>query len=396
MDTLEINKELLERVISVLGNLENIYGQEQKIEKEKIEKIKFVLEEMKQSENCWKDKCLLTYKINIVDKHGYIISNNSFQKLIKKYGNISNQANIDNELLDSVLILTMQFMREAMLSIYRQGERKIIFRNEEYQKEFIDRWKWFKELSSSQIHNKKRNLFEDVRNNYDAEITSFYTGISKDSANDAQASLKEINEIHKEINKIYSKEKFKKDIEELSGGFKNLLKVRRRKGMVTFFILIIISIIILYVPIYALYTNYDIKLLGGVNIENVNIKNISSIKGIKMEWFDIFLQKIIPLLSLEFILIYLFRVVLEQYKIIQTQIMQIELRISLCQFSKSYSTYAKTLRDKNEGAMNKFENIIFSNITANEEKVPNIFDGLEVIKDILPELNKLKETSSKD
>lgn len=95
---------------------------------------------------------------------------------------------------------------------------------------------------------------------------------------------------------------------------------------------------------------------------------------------------IIPFLSLTLILIYYFRVVLLNYTSLRTQIMQIELRKSLCQFIQSYSDYSTQIKTKNPDALSKFEDIIFSNIMSSDEKIPSTFDGIEQVASILTSL----------
>ena len=100
------------------------------------------------------------------------------------------------------------------------------------------------------------------------------------------------------------------------------------------------------------------------------------------EIFD-FWKFSMPYFGLEFVSLYLFRVVLKHYNSIQTQIMQIELRQSLCQFIQSYADYAKEIKEKNGASLDKFENLIFSSIVSTSEQVPSTFDGLEHITNLI-------------
>lgn len=68
--------------------------------------------------------------------------------------------------------------------------------------------------------------------------------------------------------------------------------------------------------------------------------------------------------------------------------MQIELRQSLCQFIQSYADYTKEIKENNAGSLEKFENLIFSNILSTPEKVPSTFDGLEQLANLMKELKK--------
>lgn len=86
-----------------------------------------------------------------------------------------------------------------------------------------------------------------------------------------------------------------------------------------------------------------------------------------------------PLIALEVILLYLFRVVLLHFRGISTQMLQIDLRISLCQFIQSYSEYSTKIKKQDAGALEKFESLIFSGITSDSEALPSTFDGIEQI-----------------
>lgn len=91
----------------------------------------------------------------------------------------------------------------------------------------------------------------------------------------------------------------------------------------------------------------------------------------------------IPFTGAEIILLYFFRVILNHYNSLQTQIMQLELRQSLCQFIQSYADYAKEIKEKDGASLEKFENLIFSSILSSPDKVPSTFDGLEQLSNLI-------------
>lgn len=84
-----------------------------------------------------------------------------------------------------------------------------------------------------------------------------------------------------------------------------------------------------------------------------------------------------PLIAIELLLLYGFRVVLQQYKSLQAQLLQIDLRRSICQFIEAYAEHAKKIKDNSGVALDKFENMIFSGITSTDDQIPHAFDGLE-------------------
>ncbi|MDV2344665.1 hypothetical protein [Vibrio cholerae] len=85
----------------------------------------------------------------------------------------------------------------------------------------------------------------------------------------------------------------------------------------------------------------------------------------------------LPTFSLIGICIYYFRILLVNYKSVKSQILQLDLRKTLCRFIQHYVSYAKEFRDIDSQLLNKFENIIFSGIVADNEKLPSTFDGIE-------------------
>ncbi len=94
---------------------------------------------------------------------------------------------------------------------------------------------------------------------------------------------------------------------------------------------------------------------------------------------------LIPIISVEIILIYFFRIILHNHRSIQVQKMQIELRQTLCQFIQSYAEYAVKMRKEKQGesVLEKFENLIFSGIIAEPEKLPSTYDGFEQIGNLI-------------
>ncbi|MCL6720579.1 hypothetical protein M8R21_33260 [Klebsiella sp. T2.Ur] len=100
------------------------------------------------------------------------------------------------------------------------------------------------------------------------------------------------------------------------------------------------------------------------------------------------MAKSIPILSLTLILVYFFRVSLLNFNSIRAQLIQIDLRKSLCQFIQNYATYAQEIREHNTELLVKFEEVIFSNIMPSEDKIPSTFDGIEQLTNLIGALKK--------
>jgi len=60
---------------------------------------------------------------------------------------------------------------------------------------------------------------------------------------------------------------------------------------------------------------------------------------------------LVPIFSFEVILIYFFRVILLNHRSVKAQIMQIELRQTLCQFIQSYADYSSEIKKKDDKAL---------------------------------------------
>jgi hypothetical protein len=89
------------------------------------------------------------------------------------------------------------------------------------------------------------------------------------------------------------------------------------------------------------------------------------------------------ILAIEVIVIYLFRVVLAQFRSVKAQALQLDLRIALCQFVQSYADYSVTVKKDDPTVLAKFEAVVFSNIVAENEGIPSTFDGTEQLSNLI-------------
>lgn len=101
-------------------------------------------------------------------------------------------------------------------------------------------------------------------------------------------------------------------------------------------------------------------------------------------------MSLIPMFSITVILIYYFKIALQNYNSVKAQLAQIELRKTLCRFIQNYGDYSVGMKKQDPDSLAKFENIIFSSIVTNEDNVPATFDGLEQIAKIIGNLKSSK------
>lgn len=224
----------------------------------------------------------------------------------------------------------------------------------------------------------------DIINNYLGN-RAFQSFINyEENVKNAEEKISEMNrDLNKESNYIKSYLKGKLDLTLKLGvkldeyknafnfvglyeGFDTLSKFKNKQKLNSFRFSIFLGLLLVVVPSFSIYFYY-----------------------LNSEYH---LGMALSVLSLELILIYFFRVVLNRLNALNTEIIQIELRKSLCQFIQDYAVYAKEIRVLEDGKetniLEKFESIIFSNIVSSSDKVPSTFDGLEQLSSFLKELKK--------
>lgn len=280
---------------------------------------------------------------------------------------------------DELYLTCGRFLREYILTRERAGERELWLSGD---------WYFFKneadKFISKENHHRLKYLINgqfdiDVINNYLGN-RSFQAFLNyEDNVKEAEEKLKNIDskiklrtenlesflsKKEKEVKTLASKleeQKIAFNFVGLSQGFESLLKKKRNSQVIVLSLLFFIGVF-LFIPLFTY-------------IELNQVKNQS---GNLFNW-GIFL----PFVSIELISLYLFRVVLIHYNSIKTQIMQLELRQTLCQFIQSYVEYAKEIKEKDSASLEKFENLIFSSILSTPDKVPSTFDGIEQLSNLI-------------
>lgn len=359
-----------ETIRSLLENINKFISENQEQEKE-LEKANFcktVLDMFYQEYENWSINCPFSIKI-------------TKEYLNEKYINYSS-------INDEFYLTCARFLREYILSEQRKN---INFINDQVN----TTWSKFKRKSKDLVEENHKSWLDyilekgfdiDVLNNslgnksfqaflnYEERVTD--TQIQLQILNDSLEQhkgnidniLKEKEERVQKLSEALNKQEKAFNFVGLSQGFENLLKTNKSSKCWTLFFLFLMGAVLLITPL-----SY-VCLIANFTVESIN---------------DPYIWKLaIPFVGLEIILFYFFRVILSHYNSIKTQIMQIELRQSLCQFIQSYADYTKEIKENNAGSLEKFENLIFSNILSTPEKVPSTFDGLEQLANLMKELKK--------
>lgn len=95
-----------------------------------------------------------------------------------------------------------------------------------------------------------------------------------------------------------------------------------------------------------------------------------------------------PVSTFMLIILYFVRVSLQHVRSVQSQMMQLELRMALCQFIHNYAEDSEKLHKKNPAGFERFENIIFSPLVSSDDKIPTTFDGMEQLAKLVSEFRK--------
>lgn len=179
---------------------------------------------------------------------------------------------------------------------------------------------------------------------------------------DAEVAIKEsqVNALKEQLGKLETGFNFV----GLVDGFHQLSRQKQNEKCVAFISLLALGTIILSPVIGELVFIY------------LNRDELDAYK-------QVFLFALPPLLAIEILLIYFFRVVLVHFRSIKVQLLQLQLRAALCQFIQSYSTFATEIKQKDAAALEKFESQIFSGIILSEENLPSTFDGTEQLAKLI-------------
>jgi len=178
---------------------------------------------------------------------------------------------------------------------------------------------------------------------------------------------KEIKEKSTEINELregLSKLKTTYNFVGLVKGFENLADTKKNERSRSFWTLLVLGAIMLSPVVIEL-------IFVARNLEIIDSHKTTLVYALP------------GLITLEVILLYFFRVVLSNFRSITTQLLQINLRMSLCQFIQSYSEYSAKIKERDPSALEKFENLIFSGIISESGALPSTLDGMEQLAKLI-------------
>lgn len=211
------------------------------------------------------------------------------------------------------------------------------------------------------------NITKDFLNNGDIAVFRDFEQKKNDAIELKDKWDKEIDEKKTETNNLKDKlDKYKigYNFVGLYQGFSDLGTKKDKESQTLFWSLIAMGVIILLPLLIELSVVSYFSFFGKtLSVDHITI--------------------LLPVISVEIILIYFFRIILMNYKSAKAQRMQIELRQTLCQFIQSYAEYSSKIKTQDNVALEKFENLIFSSVLSDSEKIPSTFDGLEQLGNLI-------------
>jgi len=281
---------------------------------------------------------------------------------------ISNQGEeLTKSLLDDTFSMCFRFLFELYLSLKTElalefeKARKFAFQS-------IDKFEQYaKEQIEYAIRDMPIHIFKTIANSESIQSIKDFNEISalavtkrEEWENDLKNREKRVETLKSTLEKYESGFNFV----GLFQGFDDMSKEKKTEKDGLLFWLRMLGFLII------------IPLASELSVLYYHIESIDKIK-------NILALSIIPTVTLTAIFIYYFRVLLYNYKSVKSQLLQIELRKTLCRFIQHYSKYSSKLKEQDKESLAKFENIIFAGIVSDDEKLPSTYDGIAQLGDLV-------------
>ncbi|CAM3987582.1 hypothetical protein [Aeromonas bestiarum] len=280
---------------------------------------------------------------------------------------LADEKELTKERLDEICSMCFRFLFELYLST----KNDLAMEFEAARRFVFDNVSLFEVTAKEQIEFAIRDMpisiFKEIANSEGIESLKNFDAVSAKAKNLKEEWDRDLSEKESRVKTIeasLSRYENAFNFVGLYQGFDDLSKekIRERDGIL--FWLRLLSLVIVLPIVAELAFIY-------ANIDNLNVIR------------DGLLVSIFPTISLVAISIYYFRVLLFNYKSVKSQLLQIDLRKTLCRFIQSYSGYASEIKSKDADALERFERVIFSGIVTEDGNLPSTFDGIEQISKLI-------------
>lgn len=159
----------------------------------------------------------------------------------------------------------------------------------------------------------------------------------------------------------------------LSHAFSNLLTLKAKEQRNLTIYSISLALLALLLPLALVY---------------INLLKASSFPLAKINFNEIltpYFTAALPAIAAEVLIIYYFRIILQQYYSVKGQILQLNHRQAACAFIEGYSNFKK---DKPDNSLKMFEELLFSPLSFSPDKIPSTFDGIDQISNLVKRCTK--------
>ncbi|WP_168641972.1 hypothetical protein, partial [Dickeya sp. CFBP 2040] len=221
---------------------------------------------------------------------------------------------------------------------------------------------------------------------------------------DATSSVEYVDFLKEEVRVLEGKflnVKSEGNFKLLSKGFST---IRRRKGfelvfahLRTWFFLLLLISVPLWVILYHPLGNGELWFLDVISTpleRGADLSNPTSVieKNKVFDWGRVLFY--IPLATLELLFFYFMRLFYGELKSIRAQLLQVDLRLNLCEFMHDYAeTRSKSTSDDNKDSWKSFESLIFSPLQVSDDKIPAVLDGADAIAELAGKIIGRKTSS---
>lgn len=280
---------------------------------------------------------------------------------------ISEEMDLDKVALDGICSMCFRFIFEYFLST----ENDLSMDFEAAKRFVLNNLDSFEEVARNQIEFSIREMpikiFKSIAHSEAINSLKDFNAISLTANNLKITWESELNARELRVDALKSSlEKYENafNFVGLYQGFDELAREKNKEKGNLLILLSVLSVLIIS------------PVLAQIALIYINIDNINSIK-------DGLLFSVFPTVSFVLISLYYFKVVLVNYKSVKSQLLQIDLRKTLCRFIQNYAEYSSDLKKRNEISLDKFESVIFSGIVSDEGSLPSTFDGMEQIEKLI-------------
>lgn len=314
-----------------------------------------MLSDMKDNAILWSENCQFSIKRNGSD----------FENSVLGFTN-------DDDSIDSIYCYAFQMYTELYIttdSNLEGGYRHI----RDFTRKNIDSFSFlYRRAIERTLHDLPTNLCKDVFKNQDYNALRDFLK-TKESAELLKSTWdREIASKERDVKTIQStldKQKHSYNFISLHRGFRKIGDIKAKELRLARTAMVLLGLII---PA-LISAEACLVFFGGIKFTNNDTA----------DWI-----KLIPGISLLFISLYYFRISLANVNSIKAQMIQISLRMSLCQFIENYTKFSSKVNAESKDLLAKFEEVVFSNIMPNAEKIPSTFDGVEQLAKLIGNLKK--------